>query len=131
MNSPRGISICVFGSMLATGSVAAQSALPSKGMPRASTPDDLLARVSAGLRLEEYRFSSVEQDRWSAPNRAQGLRSQVDREGLQVSSRATDETDAGGDGAAWKLHLATAGFGRAGDAQAIPCRAVALVGEGV
>ncbi len=85
------------------GSGAAQS-------PRREV--DWQARVAAGLRAREYHFSRagfsrVEGKPWSAPNRAQGLRSRVGSAGLEVFPRATD---ASGEGAEWKLRLRTAGF---------------------
>src|SRR5512134_1686358 len=112
--------------------LGAQSVAKPLPMTRASdssgpsVPQGWLARVSESIQREEYRFSSVERDVWSAPNRAHGLRSRVGRSGLEVFPR---ETDASGEGAAWTLQLATIRFGRAGDSWPLECRSISVEGE--
>ncbi len=69
-------------------------------------------RAAEGLRRMEYHFTALEPDVFSAPNRAQGLRSRVSVEGLEVFPRSTG---AEGDGASWRVFLRTTRFGRAGD----------------
>jgi len=100
--------------------------LASKISQASPVPDAWLAQVSENLRREEYRFASVEPELWSAPNRAQELRSRVSRAGLEVFPRGTD---ASGEGATWKLGLGTRSVGRAGDSWSIDCRVVSVEGE--
>ncbi len=69
------------------------------------------ARVCDDIRRGEYEFHEFAGERgvWSAPNRAQGLRTRASVRGLEVFARAI-----GADGldAPWRLRLRTAAFGR-------------------
>ena len=69
------------------------------------------AAAQTELRAAEYDFRRVdgEPQVWSAPNRAQMLRSRISRGGLEVFLR---ETGADGIGAEWRLRLRTCAFGR-------------------
>ena len=92
----------------------------------ASVPEDWLTQVSASIRREEYHYASLDTELWSAPNRSQELRSRVDRRGIEVFPR---ETNASGEGAAWKVRLGTASFGRVGDVWPVASRSVSVEGE--
>ena len=92
----------------------------------ASTSDDWLALITARTRVEEYHFSSLGPELWSAPNRSQELRSRFGRKGIEVFPRVTDSS---GEGAAWRVQLGTASFGRVGQVWPVASRAVAVQGE--
>jgi len=74
--------------------------------------------VSEAIQRSEYRFRPVaaEPGVWSAPNRAQSLRSRVSPAGIEVFPRSIR---ADGRRAPWKLELATTSFGRFGDARTL------------
>jgi len=71
-------------------------------------------RPAADRARAEYAFTPVRAELgvWSAPCRAQELRSRVSARGLEVFPRATS---ASGVGATWRLRLATQAFGRGPD----------------
>ena len=117
--------LCVQTARAQSARAASKSAQPASHVD-ASVPDSWLARVSDNIRRDEYRFSPLGAERWSAPNRAQELRSRVDRDGLEVFAR---EIGASGAGAPWKLRIGTAAFGRAGDVWPVENRAVSVDGE--
>lgn len=85
-----------------------------------------LTQVSANLARDEYQFSLLAPELWSAPNRAHGLRSRVGRDGIEVFAQATDS---GGEDADWRLKLETVGFGRVGHVRPLACRRVSVSGE--
>jgi len=86
---------------------------PRAGGERRESPDELddswSAEVGASLQRAEYQFSALGPNVFSAPNRAQELRSRVSDEGLEVFSRSVS---ADGEGVPWRLRLRTKSFGR-------------------
>ncbi len=81
-------------------------------------------RASAEIQRAEYRFTSVDGEgpTWSAPNRAQGLRSRVSADGVEVLPRSAGE-------ARWRLELGTSSFGREGDARPLGAATVQVEGD--
>src|SRR5688572_18185237 len=71
--------------------------------------------IERALREQEYGWSSSADGACTAPNRAHGLRSRVDRTGIAVWSRDVES----GSGAPWTLRLRTAALGRAGELQSL------------
>jgi hypothetical protein len=59
----------------------------------AGVPDTWLEQVECELRAGEYRFSSLATELFSAPNRAQGLRSRVSLSGLEAFPRGFDASE--------------------------------------
>jgi FG-GAP repeat protein len=78
------------------------------------------ARVQQEIRSDEYRFHLTAPGLWGAPNRAQGLRSRVSVDGLEVVGRTE---------ASWRLVLRTASFGRLGTELPSFAREVRASGE--
>ncbi|MFQ5719753.1 MAG: FG-GAP-like repeat-containing protein [Acidobacteriota bacterium] len=70
-------------------------------------PAGWLHDVSREIRRLEYRFSDRGDGSWSAPNRAQGLRTTIRESGLEVVSRTRGAE-------AFRLTLRLTGFGREG-----------------
>jgi hypothetical protein len=106
-----------------SGAIAAQRSASDPARPAAE--GTWMARVQEDLRTSEYRFSRLpgEAGVWSAPNRAQELRSRVSAEGIEVFPRTTS---ADGVGAEWKLVLGTRSLGREGDERALEPGAVSV-----
>jgi len=71
----------------------------------------------------EYRFAPTESGAWSAPNRAQGLRSVVNAEGLRVDPRSPGATS-------WSLELKLTGVGRGRDLEAPGAAVIAVDADG-
>src|SRR5262245_42089700 len=84
----------------------------ARGMSESSgaeaAPAEWIARVTEGVRHEEYGFSPLGSGAFGAPNRAQELRSRVSSQGLEVFPRSSVD----GDSAPWRLTLRTRCFGR-------------------
>jgi hypothetical protein len=106
------LAACVNGLFLVSAA-AAQASDP--------VPPAWLSQVSEEIRRAEYGFSALEDGVWSAPNRAQGLRSRVDRGGLAVSPRAAEP---GAEGTGFALLLRTASFGRGDELVELACRSL-------
>jgi len=123
---PRALLLSLLPSLLAGRLLHAQGGRMPPAAPALSAEqtDGLVAHI----RHQEYRFEAVKNERgaWSAPNRAQGLRSRVSERGFEVFPRATG---ADGEGALWKLRLATASFGRADGSFELPRASVNATGE--
>lgn len=87
------------------------------------------SRWSEPLRRAEHHYRPVPGSNgvWSAPNRAQELRSRVSADGLEVFPRAADAIAA----APWRLHLRTTGFGRAEDVVELPPATITVEEERV
>ena len=109
-----------------TSTRATRSSVGPIAQRPSAIPEDWFARVSTHIRREEYRFSRIDSEEWSAPNRSHELRIRVNRERVEVFPR---ETDASGTGAAWKLSLGTASFGRVGDVRTLERGRVSVEGE--
>src|SRR5262245_8230060 len=75
----------------------------------AAGPESCLGQITADIRHAEYGFSPLGSGVFSAPNRAQDLRSRVSAHGLEVFPRSTG---ADGERAPWRLELRTRSFGR-------------------
>jgi len=91
-------------------------------------PDAWLAQVTEDVRRGEYGFSPLHPGVFSAPNRAQELRSRVSAQGLELFPRS-----AGGDGdaAPWRLELRTKSFGRTNGSIELAPAALEIRGERV
>ncbi len=65
----------------------------------------VLDSIFQDVRESEYRFSALPDGSWSAPNRAQNVRSFIDESGLRVVPRRIGDES-------WELGLALTGIGR-------------------
>src|SRR5262249_30345460 len=92
---------------------------------RADTPPgvrpDWLEAVKRDIAAREYRFSAHPDGSFSAPNRAQDLRTRVVGGGVQVVSRTKNDST-------WKLELRLARAGREGALADVPAGDVSLDG---
>jgi hypothetical protein len=104
-------------------SASAQSPHPDSGESSAWS-----ARIRGDIEREEYVYSALvdEPGVWSAPNRSQDLRTRVSRAGLEVFPR---QTGANGVGAAWRLVLRTASFGRVGSERELDAASASMRGN--
>jgi hypothetical protein len=108
---------CSLLSFALLGRVVTLAALCAGSLPSAATAQSHAAQpspteigvITQGLERMEYRFQRADGDEWSAPNRAQGLRSRIRATGIEVSPRTIDASAAG---ETWTLKLSTTGFGR-------------------
>ena len=60
------------------------------------------------IRQSEYEFTALGDRSWSAPNRAQGVRSFVSEKGVRLIPRVRSEEP-------WEIRLSLVGFGRSGN----------------
>ncbi len=114
----RVVAICVFATTIISQTPATISALP----PSASkAPIDSVwqTEVFENLHKAEYNFQAVSEKSgvWSAPNRANELRSRISTSGLEIFPR---KTSSDGEGAIWKLKLQSIKFGRVDRIAQIP-----------
>ena len=116
MKTVSARSIVLYSCIAWAGLSQAQS--PCKAIERhrqtfAESPalDVALSSRAALLQRMEYHFTPLEDGAFSAPNRSQELRSRVGAEGLEVFPRSVG---ADGEGAPWRMRLATKSFGRMG-----------------
>ncbi|MGH9870254.1 MAG: hypothetical protein ACREAA_19105 [Candidatus Polarisedimenticolia bacterium] len=72
-------------------------------------------RIFEEIQRLEYRFSSAGDGRWSAPNRAQNLRSRLGDDGLELTRRMS-----GGLTEDWRFAMHLSGFGREGSVAPVP-----------
>jgi FG-GAP repeat. len=70
-----------------------------------AVPPEWTQRIAADISCGEYHFAAQTDNSFSAPNRAQGLRSSFTNRGLHVESRTLGD-------AAWSFDLSLARFGR-------------------
>src|SRR5262245_4120581 len=87
---PKVFCLCVFLGSMVPGSSRAQPQAARAGAPLPGAGGETSA-LAARIRRAEYDFSPVhaETSAWSAPNRAQELRSRVSLDGLEVFPRAS------------------------------------------
>jgi len=94
-----------------------------------TAPSDWYGSVAERVRAAEYRFSDLGSgDSFSAPNRAHGLRTRVDRTGVQIVPRTTRQGSAASE---WELRLRLTGVGRRGSMSPVGLDAPAAVAERV
>ena len=77
------------------------------GETKDALPAEWLATVSEDIQSREYHFSTHEDGSWTAPNRAQSLRSRISPSGVEVGSLT--QRDAG-----FNLGLHLVSYGREG-----------------
>ncbi len=92
-----------------TGQCLAESQTP---LPE-GVSEGWVERVTRELRAQEYQFSELEPGAWSAPNRAQDLRSRIDADGLSLAPRRAARES-------WALALRLVSLGRDGALAPVP-----------
>ena len=99
---------------------------PKAAVKLDDVPGEWLSRVSGEIRRSEYGFSKLEDEGWSAPNQAHGLRFRVGCSGIEVNALESDSS-AGESG--FRLLMRAATFGRGKDSQELAPRDILAVGN--
>jgi hypothetical protein len=77
-----------------------------------SVPNEWLKRATEEIRHSEYQFFELPDRSWSAPNRGQGLRVNVNNRGIELTPRVPTGTP-------WKLRVDLRRVGREGNLQRV------------
>jgi hypothetical protein len=88
------------------------------------------SEVSGRIQRDEYRYSPVDgaANTWSAPSRAQDLRSRISANGIELTARTADVGEASEQ---WTASLATTRFGRVDSSFELTAATVTAEGERV
>lgn len=93
--------------------------MPSEYVKMDVSPSEWLDTAIKDIRAREYHFSASDGNTWSAPNRAQNLRIQVDQNGIMITPRTLDPVP-------WEVGLRLSAYGRDGSpAKALPVSPIA------